>query len=112
MPSKMYMICNSYESGFGKGLDGVNVTNPYKKGEKDSLNRDCYEAWDIGYKEGQKRFKESTTLEGKNKLSQAHLDSIQILLHPLIKCKGSRTPITSSEACQILHDWDQARKIK
>jgi len=44
--SKVYIICNAYESGVGHGLQGDNLPNPY-----DPLS-DEYEAYDIGYKEG------------------------------------------------------------
>lgn len=60
MPSTVYMICNAYESGYGKGQDGMNVTNPYKKGKRGSVDGSCYEAWDIGYKAGREKTNETS----------------------------------------------------
>lgn len=48
MPSKVYMICNSYESGFGHGLngDGLDLSKtPHGDPE-------CGEAYQIGYEAG------------------------------------------------------------
>lgn len=50
-------------------------------------------------------------MQGKDKLSQAHLDAIPTLLRPLIECKGRKT-ITSGDAHKILYEWDQARRVK
>lgn len=48
--SRVYMICDAYESGVGKGRDGVQVENPYAADP--GVNADCHEAWGIGYAEG------------------------------------------------------------
>ena len=49
MPSKVYMICNSYESGFGHGLanDGLDLSKT-PHGDKEQG-----EAYQIGYEAGQ-----------------------------------------------------------
>ena len=50
MVSKVYMICNAYESGYGHGLDGKDdYCNPYREGI------DEHEAYAIGRTEGAKR---------------------------------------------------------
>lgn len=50
MVSKVYMICNAYESGYGHGLDGKDdYCNPYREGT------DEHEAYAIGRAEGAKR---------------------------------------------------------
>jgi hypothetical protein len=50
MVSKVYMICNAYESGYGHGLDGQDdYCNPYKE------STDEHEAYAIGRDEGSKR---------------------------------------------------------
>ena len=50
MVSKVYMICNAYESGYGHGLDGKDdYCNPYREGT------DEHEAYAIGRTEGAKR---------------------------------------------------------
>ena len=49
MPSKIYMICNSYESGYGHGLknDGLDLSKtPHADQEQG-------EAYQIGYEAGQ-----------------------------------------------------------
>lgn len=51
MITKVFRICDAYESGIGTGLDGCNLRNPYIEGT------DEYEAWDIGYTEGNRRIK-------------------------------------------------------
>jgi hypothetical protein len=51
MPSKIFMICDAYESGFGHGLqeDGHNgLDNPYG-------DPDHNEAYQIGYQAGLER---------------------------------------------------------
>lgn len=50
MVSKVYMICNAYESGYGHGLDGKDTyCNPYKEGTEE------HEAYSIGRREGAQR---------------------------------------------------------
>ena len=49
MVSKVYMICNAYESGIGHGLQQDGMKNPY------SVGSDEREAWGIGYQEGNER---------------------------------------------------------
>lgn len=52
MVSKVYMICNAYESGYGHGLDGKDdYCNPFKEGT------DEFEAYAIGRVEGAERRK-------------------------------------------------------
>ena len=51
-------------------------------------------------------------MKGKDKLSQAHLDALPILLDPLIKASHSFVAITGREATQILREWDEARSPK
>jgi len=48
-------------------------------------------------------------MEGKNKLSQKHLDAIPILLKPLVRAKEGLGPITQQQAYYILRKWDEAR---
>ena len=50
-------------------------------------------------------------MRGKDKISQAHLDALPVLLQPLIKCAGTGRPITSNKAMHIIYAWDQARKV-
>lgn len=45
-----------------------------------------------------------------DRISQAHLNALPVILRPIIECSGTGKPITSSEAIRILHKWDQARK--
>lgn len=52
MISKVFMICDAYEAGYGKGLQLRDCENPYVPGE-------CSEAWDIGYALGMKRAREA-----------------------------------------------------
>lgn len=52
MVSKVYMICNAYESGMGHGLQQDRVSNPYVPRSDES------EAWQYGYDEGDDRAKE------------------------------------------------------
>jgi len=42
--SKVYMICNAYESGVGHGVQDDGLENPHVP------DSDEYEAYDIGYK--------------------------------------------------------------
>ena len=49
MISKVFMICDAYEAGYGKGQQLRQVENPYLE------TSECYEAWNIGYKLGSKR---------------------------------------------------------
>lgn len=55
MPSRIYIICNSYESGYGHGLknDGLDLS---KTSHGDP---ECGEAYQIGYEAGQRRYFES-----------------------------------------------------
>ena len=46
MVSKVYMICNAYESGIGHGLKKDGLCNPYTPGT------DEHEAYGVGYQEG------------------------------------------------------------
>ena len=48
MPSKIYMICNSYESGYGHGLqdDGLDLS------KTPHADHDQGEAYQIGYEAG------------------------------------------------------------
>ena len=49
MVSKVYMICNAYESGYGHGLDGKDdYCNPFKEGT------DEHEAYSVGRDAGAK----------------------------------------------------------
>ena len=52
MISKVFMICDAYEAGYGKGQQLRETVNPYVEG-------DCHEAWQIGYDLGTKRAKEA-----------------------------------------------------
>ena len=51
-------------------------------------------------------------MEGKDKLAQAHLDAIGVLLRPLIEAKANFKDISWQDAKRVLHEWDQARKVK
>lgn len=54
MPSRVYVICNSYESGYGHGFnnDGLDLSRtPHGDPE-------CGEAYQIGYTAGQEKFKQ------------------------------------------------------
>ncbi len=59
MVSDVFMICNAYESGVGKGFnnpkgtEGKEHKNPYKS------NCSEYEAWTLGIKQGIKLYWES-----------------------------------------------------
>lgn len=44
--SKVFMICNAYESGVGHGLQDDKLCNPFPK------DTDEHEAYDIGVEEG------------------------------------------------------------
>lgn len=50
--SKVYMICNAYESGVGHGFKMDGLINPHREGT------DEYEAYDIGYEAGVEQRKE------------------------------------------------------
>jgi hypothetical protein len=50
--TEVFEICNAYESGFGHGYQMDNLINPFKPDSK------LYEAYDIGYQEGEERKKE------------------------------------------------------
>ena len=52
-------------------------------------------------------------METKNKqeLDRAHLEVLFVLIQPLIACRQTQKPITSSDAAAILHKWDAAREI-
>lgn len=54
--TRVYRICNAYESGVGKGWQGE-PDNPRMEGTEE------YEAWDIGFEAGQeqRRKAEATT---------------------------------------------------
>lgn len=53
MVSRVYMICNSYESGYGHGIrnDGLDIKNTPINDEE------CAEAYQIGYEEGNRKYK-------------------------------------------------------
>lgn len=55
MVSKVYMICDAYESGVGHGLQGDGHDN--SKGNLFGDNKDLNEAYCIGYKLGDERRK-------------------------------------------------------
>lgn len=44
--NEVYMICDAYEAGYGKGYAFSKDQNPYKQGSSE------WEAWDIGYRNG------------------------------------------------------------
>ena len=54
--SKVYMICNAYESGVGHGYQADDVENPYP------ITSNEFEAFDIGYNEGVDQKNEETVL--------------------------------------------------
>lgn len=59
MVSKVYMICDSYESGYGHGIknDGLDITcTPI--GDKD-----CAEAYQIGYEKGKRQWEKAMRKE-------------------------------------------------
>lgn len=53
MPSKVYMICNSYESGYGHGLqnDGLDLS------QTPHADQEQGEAYQIGYEAGFEMYK-------------------------------------------------------
>lgn len=53
MISKVFMICDAYEAGYGKGQQLRETVNPYLE------TSECHEAWQIGYDLGKKRAKEA-----------------------------------------------------
>lgn len=52
MVSKVYMICDSYESGYGHGIknDGLDITHTPIE------DKECAEAYQIGYEEGKRQW--------------------------------------------------------
>ena len=60
MVSRVYMICDSYESGYVHGIknDGLDITRTPIE------NKECAEAYQIGYEEGKREW-ESRTCRGK-----------------------------------------------
>lgn len=52
MPSRVYMICNSYESGYGHGLvnDGLDLS------KTPHADVELGEAYQIGYEAGQEAY--------------------------------------------------------
>jgi hypothetical protein len=61
--TEVFEICNAYESGFGHGYQLDNLINPFKKDSK------LYEAYDIGYKEGEERRKDDLKNKSENNIS-------------------------------------------
>ena len=60
MPSRVFMICNAYESGFGHGLanDGMDLSKtPHSDPE-------CGEAYQIGYEAGKKHWDIYRSMKG------------------------------------------------
>lgn len=53
MISKVFMICDAYEAGYGKGQQLRQCENPYM------FKDDCHEAWQIGYDLGSRRAQEN-----------------------------------------------------
>lgn len=51
MITKVFMICDAYEAGFGKGQDHRHCDNPFLE------DTECHEAWAIGYRAGFGRLK-------------------------------------------------------
>ena len=51
-------------------------------------------------------------MEGKDKISQAHLDALPILLQPLIRAKSQCKDIPWQEVVGILCKWDKDREVK
>lgn len=60
--SKVYMICNAYESGVGHGVNDDKLPNPFSKDKEPDL----YEAYDIGYRHGLEMREENKTQEKGN----------------------------------------------
>lgn len=52
MLSKVFMICDAYEAGYGKGQQLRDAPNPF-------LDAECSEAWQIGFDLGSQRAQES-----------------------------------------------------
>ncbi len=57
--SKVFMICDAYESGVGHGFGGNNKGNPYPTGTDD------YEAYGYGYERGLENKREMEEEEKK-----------------------------------------------
>lgn len=53
MVSKVFMICDAYEAGYGKGQQLRETVNPYLE------TTECHEAWQIGYDLGWRRAQEN-----------------------------------------------------
>lgn len=87
MPSKVFMICNSYESGFGHGLanDGLDLSKtPHGDPEHG-------EAYQIGYEAGQE------ALAAKKQALELAQDIGDLVLHNA-KVNGGRLADRPSEA--------------
>ena len=57
--SRVYMICNAYESGYGHGHNMDGLVNPYKK------DSELYEAYNIGVAAGtEAKFEDKNKEEG------------------------------------------------
>jgi hypothetical protein len=52
MPSRVFRICDAYESGFGHGLAGDGAENPYPAPDE-------FDAYNLGYAAGQERAREA-----------------------------------------------------
>lgn len=59
MPSRVYMICNAYESGIGHGLKGDGLDEARTRHADPELG----EAYQIGYDQGQENLKRAFELD-------------------------------------------------
>ena len=63
MTTEVFMICDAYESGMGKGLDGSkHKTSPFEKGS------DLEEAYTIGYELGDRRRRERESRDNEKNI--------------------------------------------
>jgi len=53
MISEVFMVCDAYESGVGKGLRASKHANPWKEGTEEQ------EAYKIGYEFGMRKYYET-----------------------------------------------------
>lgn len=77
MVSEVFMICDAYESGVGKGLEGREEFRkaPYKEGTPEA------EAYETGYEFGELKRKRRIEMQGTSKPLVGYTDLVDSILN-------------------------------
>jgi hypothetical protein len=105
------ILCDAYESGYGRGVNNRDYFNPYNKGSDD------WEAWDYGYSEGKRKSKKNkpsetltvSTSERRARRSAERLKAITAkAIEEPVKWAKDRPAVKSCSTCRFVEESSRA----